>query len=260
LKNVTGYDMHRMQLGVQGILGLPIGVSLRTEALPQHRYERYHIAMPSDNQTELLLHRLKNAPPQGLQHLDIVQEWDDDTHAYTLALDLGWQGDHALLDALFGEFTLTLKQNVPNRSHVDTPLDEALIPYQGMANDFPILMHALVPAAGFSLAFIRQLQAILKPKMLRYSSGEQGVWMGWEARQGHTLMRLAGQLGAMQSVGQLRNISVWKAPAGFSGFAQAAWEAQLNPTLWEQYATLRREWSIAPEHFHSPYVDASLYT
>jgi len=260
LKNVTGYDIHRMQLGAHGILGLPIGVSLRTTPIPSHRYTRYYADISDEARVETLFKELKKAPPQGLQHLDLMQVWDQENTSYTLVLDIGWQGDTSLFNALFKEFAPVLIQNVANRNPVDEPMDAALHPLVSMANDYPILMHAHVPAPTFSMAFMDQIQAVLKPKSLRYSSGSHDLWMAWEAQQGHTLMRLIGQLNAMLTIDQLRNLSVWKAPTGLDAFSQSAWAAQLDDTLWQQYASLRVEWGIAADQFHSPFVNANMYT
>lgn len=90
LKNVTGYDLHRLHLGFHGTLGLPIGVCLRTAPLPKdpQRHFRWETPHPAFH---LLEQRLKMAPPTGLKALIYHEET-----AY-----LTWQGSDELLETCF---------------------------------------------------------------------------------------------------------------------------------------------------------------
>ncbi len=116
LKNVTGYDLHRFHMGLQGTLGLPIGVCLRTSPLSPHPLQRFHIQDVSEADFYTLFQRLKQRPPQGLQDLRF--------QADTASIQIAWQGDEKTLVLAFEGMTLmpcedkdfTLIPNTPKES------------------------------------------------------------------------------------------------------------------------------------------------
>jgi hypothetical protein len=90
LKNVTGYDLHRLHLGFHGTLGVPIGVCLRTSAVSKFP-KRFFQWKTSQEDFSLLEKELKMSPPTGLEALSYREET-----AY-----LTWQGSDELLHTCF---------------------------------------------------------------------------------------------------------------------------------------------------------------
>jgi glycolate oxidase FAD binding subunit len=95
LKNVTGYDLHRLHLGFHGTLGIPIGVCLRTSAVSISP-KRFFQWKTSQAEFSLLEKGLKMSPPTGLEALSYAEET-----AY-----LTWQGSDELLNTCFSGFPL----------------------------------------------------------------------------------------------------------------------------------------------------------
>jgi hypothetical protein len=95
LKNVTGYDLHRLHLGFHGTLGIPIGICLRTSAVSSFP-TRFFQWKTSQAKFTLLKNILKMAPPTSLEALTYAEET-----AY-----LTWQGSDELLNACFSGIPL----------------------------------------------------------------------------------------------------------------------------------------------------------
>jgi hypothetical protein len=95
LKNVTGYDLHRLHLGFHGTLGLPIGVCLRTSALSAFP-KRFFQWESSQAEFNLIEKGLKMSPPTGLEALNYAEE----------TVYLTWQGSNELLHTCFSSIPL----------------------------------------------------------------------------------------------------------------------------------------------------------
>jgi hypothetical protein len=95
LKNVTGYDLHRFHLGMQGTLGLPIGVCLRTSPLSPHPLQRFQIEGTSKESFHALLRRLKVRPPQGLHDVRFQSDTENPS------IQVLWQGEVRTLALAF---------------------------------------------------------------------------------------------------------------------------------------------------------------
>jgi hypothetical protein len=95
LKNVTGYDLHRLHLGFHGTLGVPIGVCLRTSAVSISP-KRFFQGETTQSEFTSLENALKMAPPTGLEALIYHEET-----AY-----LTWQGSDELLHTCFSSIPL----------------------------------------------------------------------------------------------------------------------------------------------------------
>ena len=125
LKNVTGYDLHRLHLGFHGTLGIPIGLCLRTSAIS--RFTKQFFQWDSNEASfESLKKRLQKLTPKALQGLQYAEG-----KAY-----LTWQGSHDLLKDCFANILLEA---------CETPFSASMDPLWEEGN--PPLWQAQIPEA-----------------------------------------------------------------------------------------------------------------
>jgi hypothetical protein len=232
LKNVTGYDLHRFQLGFQGTLGLPIGVCLRTlplSSFPPRTFKH----TGSVEAFNALYQQLRQYPPDALHRL-----YRDTSGCYVV-----WQGSDALCSiclplTCFEEVTEAFSTQPVVPTHL-TLLTVRGVEVQAFQDEwdvacsrFPMLEWTWNLAAS-EIHLSRRTDAPL---------------------DNETLQALTQWSRSLLNAFPALIMQWWNIPFGLEDHARACWMSQLSPLLWRQWRDIRQSWGIAPHQFTSPYV------
>lgn len=229
LKNVTGYDLHRFHLGLQGTLGLPVGVCLRTRPLSEFPLRRFAC---NDVKTFMATYRQLNAaPPEAL---------------YGMYLDNGscqllWQGSDALLMAClpFGSFR---DEGIERAAYYPATEQTLILTFKGM--DEALLLEEWEALwqrfPMFQFRWNLACHEVSVSSLLHQSVIDNA-----------TLTNLFQWVKALKKRHPALVVCYWNTSADV---ATCQWRHQLSPQLWKQWQAVRQAWGIQPHMFPSPYI------
>jgi hypothetical protein len=232
LKNVTGYDLHRLHLGFQGTLGFPLGVCLRTmplSPLPQRTF----LHKGSYDDFNARFQQLRHTPPDAIQAM-----YRNNHGGYCV-----WQGSDALATVCLPETSFV---EISEDHEGTSGLDDAtlLLTLRGVEVE-RFEAHWNRACACFPMLELHWNLALGEVQLAQPNT--------LKTLDATTLDALQKWLHSVRQAFPLLVLHWWNAPSLLEVQGANDWMKHLSPLLWKQWQAIRNAWGIESHEFPSPY-------